>query len=216
MSFAPVPVVPLRTSADFEAVIAASMAAGKPVAVEYSGAAVSHVLRLAGLLGADMNPSVDADPRAAEIERRKARAAGLKPPDTARISWHFADCRIDIPGDIAIGAAVAAAASAIPESDVRLTSVLWEQGRRGFFEALRRMKADVSWNPARGCSFEAADIVVRWSSREGVHLAEAHTENIGPEILLLGPLAAISRGETVLRRPPRPRAGEWFPLSPRV
>ncbi len=210
--FDPGRTVPVRTPAHLETILAASIAAGKPVAVEYPGGTVSHVLRLAGLLGAEMTPPVEADPRESEIERRKARAAGLKPPDVSRISWRFSDTAIGIPGDIVVGAAVAAAASAIPESNIKINSMLWEQGRRGFLETLRRMKADVSWNPSRGRSFETADVDVRWSSREGVHLTETNAETFGAEIAVLGPLAAISRGETVLRRPPASGAGEWFPL----
>jgi len=198
--FSPPEAFPAGSLGEFEAAAAAAMASRREVVIAFHGPSVSPALGLVTALGAHIADAGRADGHAAELARRMARAAGAKAREERRFSWNFTDCEIRIPGDLNIASAVAAAASAIPKSDITLRDVLWEPGRRGFFEALRRMKGNVEWNPRQGDPFDAADVRVGWSALEGVHLTSAQAEFMGPEAMILGVLASAASGETILRR----------------
>jgi len=198
--FSPPEAFPAGSLGEFEAAAAAAMASRREVVIAFHGPSVSPALGLVTALGAHIADAGRADGHDAELARRMARATGAKAREERRFSWNFTDCEIRIPGDLNIAAAVAAAASAIPKSDITLRDVLWEPGRRGFFEALRRMKGNVEWNPRQGYPFDAADVRVGWSALEGVHLTSAQAEFMGPEAMILGVLASAASGETILRR----------------
>ena len=84
-------------------------------------------------------------------------------------------------------------------SDVTLESVVWEQGRRGFFEALRRMKINIEWKPDNDSyPFNSADIRVRWSKSEGLLLSSEQALTMPSELLVLGSVAAFASGKTVI------------------
>ena len=118
---------------EMETILAAAMAAGKPVAIAHPGQIASHVLRIMDALGAH-NPDVpgrDANPD--ELARRLAKISRERPRDESRFEWNCRDAEIRIPGDVTLAAAVAGAAASIARSDVTIREVLWEPGRKGFF-----------------------------------------------------------------------------------
>jgi hypothetical protein len=199
--FSPPDAFPAGSAGEFEAAAAAAMVVRRPVTIAFHGLSVSPALGLVTALGGHITETDRADDRTAELSRRMARASGGKAREERRFSWNFTDCEIRIPGDLTIAAAVSAAASAIPESDITLRDLLWEPGRRGFFDALRRMKGNVEWTPRQGYTFEAADVRVQWSALEGIHLTPSQAEFMGPEALILGVLASAADGETILPRP---------------
>ena len=85
------------------------------------------------------------------------------------------------------------------KSDVTIEGVIWEQGRRGFFDVLRRMKVPVEWESnGEGYSFDAADIRVRWGKSEGIHLTSDQSHTMSSELLVLGSVATSASGKTVI------------------
>ncbi|MHB9030190.1 MAG: 3-phosphoshikimate 1-carboxyvinyltransferase [Candidatus Latescibacterota bacterium] len=184
---------------EFEAITAAGMAARRPVEVAGNRQECSPALTLLEILGLRTSESgvVETD----ELARRLARISGEKPPDVFHIEGECSDSEIMIPGDVMLAAAVAGTAAVLPHSDVVLQGVLWDLGKRGFFEGLRRMKAQVEWTPRRGYSWDSADLRVRGSALEGIQITPAQARTMRSELMLLGAAAAFARGETIVRNP---------------
>ncbi len=197
--------LPERVSADsaweMEAVLAAAMAAGTPVAISHPAQNSSHVLKIMDLLGARRPDVPGSGPVPDELARRLAKISRERPREESRFEWNCVDTEIRIPGDTALAAAVAGAAAVIARSDVTVRDVLWEPGRRGFFEALRRMRGTIEWAPKRGYSFDVADVRVKGSSLEGIQTTPAQAQTMRSELAVLGAVAVYARGETVLRDP---------------
>jgi 3-phosphoshikimate 1-carboxyvinyltransferase len=200
---------------EFEMVTAALLSAKKQLILRYPGAAVSHNLRLLNALGCSC---IEEDIRSREedeLARRLARASGEKPLESSRFIWDCRPCTIRIPGDTALGAAFAGAAASLPKSDIIVTKILWEPGRRGFFEALRRMKVDIETKvkspiaaeskpgsaPESGFPFETADVRIRWGMLEGIRVNPIQAGTMCDELPILGSVAVSAKGETVIHEP---------------
>jgi 3-phosphoshikimate 1-carboxyvinyltransferase len=199
--YAPREPVEVESSLELLAATAAAMSINVPLTFSCNTDRVSSALSLFSALGCGIKKLSHADDRDAELERRMARASGKKPRERFAIEWDSADCTIRIPVDTSIAAAVAAVSSASPGSDVLLREVLWETDRRGFFDALRRMKGNVeqTLNPEHG--FITADIRMKQGELEGIHLTADQSESIGPDWAILAALASTSSGETIIRIP---------------
>ena len=198
--FSPPEVVYVDSAWAFEAVITAAAASGNPVVISYPTLAVTHILRLLTLLGFHITLPETADDKTIEISRRLSRAAGEKSQDIRTFEWSDKQGGvIKIPGDSTIAAAVCGAASLLQRSDVTVEDVIWEQGRRGFFDSLRRMKVNIEWEPGKNDhSFDSASIRVKWSKSEGIHVSSDQVFSMSSESLILGAVAAYASGKTVI------------------
>ena len=184
----------------FEAICAAALAVRMPLTLSYPPQTVSHSLKLLTLLGYHSTMPDNMSVMDTEIARRLAKVSGSAPLKIQRLEWtHSVKQTIDIPGDTTLAAAIAGAGSIVPGSDVTLKDVLWEQGRRGFFEALHRMKGMIKHEQTyKKNSFDSAHITVRWSNLEGIHVTSDQALTFMTELLILGAVAASANGETVI------------------
>ncbi len=187
----------LNSAWEFEAAAAASIAAQKPLTATGNRQEFSSALSILQLLG--LQPSEAGDTPADPLLKRLSRISGEKPSGIFRLEWDHKDCEASVPGDTVLAAALAGAAAVLPHSDILLRGALWDMGRRGFFEALRRMKARVEWTPGKGFSWDSADIRVKGSVLEGIQITAAQARTMRSELLLLGTVAAFARGETIVR-----------------
>jgi len=135
-----------------------------------------------------------------ELSRRLARAGGEKSREIRKFEWSGKrEGIIEIPGDSTIAAAVCGAAALLQHSDVTVENVIWEQGRRGFFDALKRMKINIAWEPdSEDHSFDSANIRVKWSKGEGIHVSSDQALTMSSELLVLGAVSAFASGKTVI------------------
>jgi len=198
--FSPPEVVQVDSAWAFEAVITAAAASGNPVVISYPALAVTHVLRLLTVLGFHITLPETTHDKTIEISRRLSRAAGEKSYAVRTFEWSDKQGGvIKIPGDSTIAAAVCGAASLLQRSDVTVEGVIWEQGRRGFFDALRRMKVHIEWKPDKNDhSFDSASIRVKWSKSEGIHVSSVQVFSMSSEILILSAVAVYASGTTVI------------------
>jgi len=192
--------VTVRSAWALETVCAAAMASRSPLTVTFPYQSVSHSLNLLSLLGYGDSGGEGERNREAELTRRMSKAEGGPALETRRLEWRGNGARsVDIPGDTFLAAAVAGTAAVIQKSDVTIGNVLWERGRRGFFDSLRRMKGNVSCvQRRRNGSFDSADIHVRWNRLEGIHVTPAQAALMVGELLLLPATAVFAEGETVV------------------
>jgi len=198
--FSPPDVVQIVYPWAFEAVIVAALSSQKTVVISYPSQLVTHFLRLLTLLGLNITYPEEMDNQNIELSRRLARAAGEKYREMRKFEWSGKGCRIiEIPGDSTIAAAVCGTAALLQHSDVTVEKVIWEQGRRGFFDALKRMKINIEWKPDRGNhSFDSANIRVKWSKCGGIHVSSGQALTMSSELLVLGAVSAFASGKTVI------------------
>jgi len=105
----------------------------------------------------------------------------------------------EVPGDSTLAAAVAGLAAVTQRSGIILEKVLWDRGRRGFFDALRRMKGKViSASVGDDQGTDSADITVEWSKLDGVLISAEQAQTMTTELLILAAIAASAPGETVI------------------
>ncbi|MFC1650614.1 hypothetical protein ACFL2X_03495 [Candidatus Latescibacterota bacterium] len=203
-NFSPPEIVQVSSAWAFEAVVSAAASSGGKIVISYPPPAVDHILELLTFLGFQITPADNAYNKDAEISRRLSRAEGKKSRDVRKIEWpEKKGGVIKIPGDSTVAAAVCAAASLLERSNVTVENVVWSQGRRGFFEALKRMKANIEWVPDNGKRvFDSARINVKWSKSEGTHVSSDQASSMIPELLILGAVAAYASGKTVIGDPP--------------
>ncbi|MFC1692799.1 hypothetical protein ACFL1R_04785 [Candidatus Latescibacterota bacterium] len=198
--WAPRDVVTVRSTGAFETYCAAGLAARKSVNIAFPQQTVSHSMKLVQFFGYHIAKPENGLEQKAKLARRMSKASGETPLETKCLKWEGRQCeKIVIPGDTTIAAALAGASSVVQKSDIVLENVLWEQGRRGFFEALRRMKGSVDVESIhKGDFFESADLRVRWNKLEGIELSPAQAQSMITELLILGAVAASAHGETVV------------------
>jgi 5-enolpyruvylshikimate-3-phosphate synthase len=196
----PPDIVTVGSSWEFETVVSASFSVLKPVVVSYPSSLVTHIVKMAELLGFTISHTDGGKNLAAELSRRLARSVGNKPQEIRRFEWIGGNEEtIAIPGDTMIAAAVGGTAALFQRSDVVMKGVLWEQGRRGFFDALRRMKIQCEWEPCKDSyDFDSADVRIRWSKSEGIHLSADQALSMRSELLILGIVAVFAQGNTVI------------------
>ncbi len=198
--FSPMDNVTVHSARAFESIAAAACSVNMPVVLSYPVQLVTQSIKLLTLLGCNISSPEKGNDRNHELSRRLARAEMGKINDTGKFEWNGNHASIiGIPGDSTIAAAVCGAASLLQGSDVTVEGVVWERGRRGFFESLRRMKIDAEWKPdKKRYSFDSADVRVRWSKSDGIHLSSEQAESMLTELLVLGSVAASASGETVI------------------
>ena len=198
--FSPPDIVYIGSAWAFEAVISAALSSQKPVVILYPSQLVTHFLRLITSLGFHITHPEEMNSQNIELSRRLARAAGEKSKEIRKFEWtDKKDEIIRIPGDSTIAAAVCGAAAILHNSDVTVEGVIWEQGRRGFFDALKRMKINIEWEPNNdGYSFDSANVRIKWSKGEGIHVSSDQALTMSSELLVLGAVSAFASGKTVI------------------
>ncbi len=181
----------------FEAAVALAMASGANVKITCASGLVSHVFRLIAALGWSGEETVD-ESRAAELDRRQRKAAGLPQLETVRLLRSGMPTVVHVPGDTMFAAALCGCAATIQKSDMTVRGVMIEQGRRGFVDVLRRMGAGITVRKTSAPTFETGDISIRWSVLSGVHVTAEQARTCVGELPVLSSVAAFAGGESVI------------------
>lgn len=106
-------------------------------------------------------------------------------------------CDVSVPGDPSSAAFPVAAALITPNSDVLVKNALINPLRIGFYETLREMGADISFENERMESGEpVADIRARHSVLNGVEVPPERAPSMIDEYPILAVVAAHAHGET--------------------
>jgi 3-phosphoshikimate 1-carboxyvinyltransferase len=109
-------------------------------------------------------------------------------------------CKIKVPGDPSSAAFPIAAALITPNSDITVTGVLINPLRTGFYDTLREMGADISFENQRVENGEpVADIRARHSLLRGVEVPAQRAPSMIDEYPILSMVAAHAHGETMMR-----------------
>ena len=108
-------------------------------------------------------------------------------------------CSVLVPGDPSSAAFPLAAAAITPKSDVVVRNVLINPLRAGFYETLRDMGADLTYENKREESGEpVADIRVRHAPLTGVSVPAARAPSMIDEYPILAVVASFAHGETLM------------------
>lgn len=107
---------------------------------------------------------------------------------------------IAVPADPSSAAFLAAAALICPGSDIVLADVLVNPTRIGFYQTVKEMGADLTFENAREQGGEpVADIRVRHSALHGVTVPADRAPSMIDEYPVLAALAAYAEGETLMQ-----------------
>ncbi len=102
-----------------------------------------------------------------------------------------------VPGDPSSAAFLTAAALIVPGSDIAIDGVLVNPTRRGFYDTLKEMGADLTFENERNEGGEpVADLRVRTSRLRGVRVPPERAPSMIDEYPILSVLAAFATGET--------------------
>jgi len=200
--FSPKACIETDTVTDFETVAAAAMAKRRAVLISFPYQAAAHTVRLLSMLGCSVSSPEGGDDTDEELMRRLARAGKDEPHERREFSWNGDHASvIKIPGDTTLAASIGGAAVLVQGSHVTLEKVLWERSRRGFFEALRRMKCqvDATLLPPERFSFDSADITMKWSKCDGISVTPGQARTMEAELPILCAVASCATGTTVIR-----------------
>ena len=108
-------------------------------------------------------------------------------------------CDVTIPGDPSSTAFLIAAAVITPGSEIVIKNVLVNPLRAGFYETMREMGADISFENRRDQSGEpVADIRARYSIISGVEIPAARAPSMIDEYPILSVVASCANGETMM------------------
>lgn len=108
-------------------------------------------------------------------------------------------CEVTAPGDPSSAAFLIAAAVITTGSELIVENVLVNPLRTGFFETLREMGADISFENQRAQNGEpVADIRARHSVLSGVEVAAARAPSMIDEYPILSVVASFANGETMM------------------
>ncbi|TAL16381.1 3-phosphoshikimate 1-carboxyvinyltransferase [bacterium] len=106
---------------------------------------------------------------------------------------------IEVPGDPSSAAFWASAALMVPGSDLTVKAISMNEGRTGFFRILKRMGADLEMTLTGDAAGEpVGDLRVRYSKLRGVEVSPEEVPSAIDEFPVLGAIAAIAEGETVV------------------
>lgn len=106
-------------------------------------------------------------------------------------------CDVVVPGDPSSAAFLAAGAAITPGSDVVVNNVLLNPTRTGFYETLREMGADISFENKREQGGEpVADIRIRQAPLSGVVVPSERAPSMIDEYPILAVVASFANGET--------------------
>ena len=108
-------------------------------------------------------------------------------------------CDVTAPGDPSSAAFLIAAAVITPGSEIVVENVLVNPLRAGFYETLREMGADITFENQRAQSGEpVADIRARYSILSGVEVAATRAPSMIDEYPILSVVASFANGETMM------------------
>ena len=106
---------------------------------------------------------------------------------------------VTVPGDPSSAAFLAAAAILCPGSDILVRNVLVNPTRTGFYETLKEMGANISFENERELNGEpVADLRAKAGKLKGVHVPAARAPSMIDEYPILAALAAFAEGATVM------------------
>ena len=106
---------------------------------------------------------------------------------------------VTVPGDPSSAAFLAAAAILCPGSDILIRNVLVNPTRTGFYETLKEMGANISFENERELNGElVADLRAKAGKLKGVHVPAARAPSMIDEYPILAALAAFAEGATVM------------------
>ncbi|MEZ5065130.1 MAG: 3-phosphoshikimate 1-carboxyvinyltransferase [bacterium] len=169
-----------------------------------ASAQVKSAVLLAGLVGG-VAVEVTEPMRSRDHTERMLRALGARIEIeglTVRCGGgSIAAPRGRVPGDPSAAAFFAAAAAALPRSDLVIEGVSLNPGRLGFYRAIARMGARVEWTrEARWCGEPVGRIRVRSGKLAGIRVTARAVPAMIDEIPVLAVLAAgAAKGETRIR-----------------
>ncbi len=107
---------------------------------------------------------------------------------------------VSVPGDPSSAAFLTAAALITPGSEITITNVLVNLLRAGFYQTVREMGADITFENERTENGEpVADIRVRHSVLHGIETPAARAPSMIDEYPILAIVAANAHGETMMR-----------------
>ncbi len=107
---------------------------------------------------------------------------------------------ISVPGDPSSAAFLLAAALMVPDSDITIKSVNINPLRTGFFDTLQDMGAEVQFSRKRiECGEPVADIRIRYGELSGIEVPPERAPSMIDEFPVLGVLASVAQGTTVMR-----------------
>lgn len=202
VTFDPDGIDEVRSAWELEAVLAASCSSSRPVRIAYPPSSCAQILNVSaffGCTGAALE-STGVENRDLELTRRLARVRGIRSSQTSVFEWSPVSVRpFVLPGDGVVAGALAICAALHPRSKLIIRGTVWEQDRRGLFDALKRMKAPVSWMPSKQISaLETADLTAAWGPFEGVQITADQSARMWEEQFLLVAAASYAAGRTVI------------------
>jgi len=174
--------LPVASAQVKSAVLLAGLDAGGETAVIEPVPTRDHTERLLAWLGAPM-------------ERREA-------PDGEEIAirrFALPAFRLDVPGDPSSAAALLAAASMVPGSDLTIDGVGLNPARIGFLGALARMGADVEIIADEEDPEPIGSVRIRHAPLRGIAIGAAEVPGMVDELPLLGVVATAADGPTEVR-----------------
>jgi len=105
-----------------------------------------------------------------------------------------------VPGDPSSAAFWAGAALMVPGSEITVKNICLNEGRTGFFSLLKRMGAEVEVNATHTAAGEpVGDVRVRYSALEAIEVLPEEVPAAIDEFPVFGAVAALARGETIIR-----------------
>ncbi len=106
---------------------------------------------------------------------------------------------VTVPGDPSSAAFLAAAAILCPGSSILIRNVLVNPTRTGFYETLKEMGADISFENERELNGEpVADLRAKAGKLKGVHVPSERAPSMIDEYPILAALSAFAEGSTVM------------------
>jgi 3-phosphoshikimate 1-carboxyvinyltransferase len=106
---------------------------------------------------------------------------------------------LEVPGDPSSAAFAAAAAAIIPGSEIEITGLCTNPLRTGFFRAIEKMGAELTWSAERVEGGESvADLTVRAADLHGIDVPADWAPSMIDEYPILAVAAACATGRTVM------------------
>lgn len=159
------------------ALLLAGLSAGGPVAVVQDVPTRDHTERLLAAMGA--------------VIRQRGPEIVVEPGPVRPLV-------LDVPGDPSSGAPWAALAALLPGSRLTLAGVSLNPGRIGFYQALKRMGADVRFRETQTTPEPVGDIEVRPGVLTATSIAAEEVPGLIDELPLVALVATRARGTTVI------------------
>ena len=168
-----------------------------------ASAQVKSCLLLAGLLASGETRIIEPLPSRDHSERMLAAAGAalacedgwceLSPPAELRLD------EVRVPGDPSSAAFLAAAATLAPGSRIEVRDLGLNPTRMGFYEVLKRMGGDVSWEVgAKPGGEPVGTLSVRAAALHGVEVGAAEVPLLVDELPLVALLGAFAAGRTTV------------------